>query len=156
MERPNAKRIAAACVCLLAAPVAAAAQQDAAAQVNQGPMKIERVENGFAITPEFKVTDVDKSHARLAGASGGWVFDRTIVVGGAGYWLTNNSSAFKMAYGGAVVEWLVNVDAPIGFSVRTLVGGGRATLANSSTEILPFDHDGDGRVPGEKPLPTPS
>jgi hypothetical protein len=88
-------------IALLAPPLAAAGQQTAPASDTQGPMIVERVEeHGFSIAPDFKVTNVDKSTAWLAGAYGGWVFSRTLLVGGGGYWLANQSSAFEMAYGG--------------------------------------------------------
>jgi hypothetical protein len=107
-------------------------------------MIVERVENGFSIAPDFKVTEVDKSSAWLAGAYGGWVFDRTLLVGGGGYWLTNQRSAFKMAYGGVVVEWLVRTDKPIGFSARGLFGAGESTLA-ATTAVSRDDSDRDNR-----------
>jgi hypothetical protein len=130
------------CVCLLAVPFTAAGQQGS----NQGPMIVERVESGFAIVPEFKITEVDKSRARLAGAYGGWVIDRTVLIGAGGYWLTNRSSAFKMAYGGAVVEWFIGTDKPVGFSARGLFGGGRATLPGTVNGFPgPLDRDDDGR-----------
>lgn len=135
------------CLCLFAAPLTAAGQTGASPQGNQGPMIVERVENGFAIAPEFKITNVDKKQARLVGAYGGWVIDRTLLLGGGGYWLTNRSSAFKMAYGGAVVEWMVGTDRPVGFSARGLFGGGRATLPGTVYGFpLPSDHDDHGRV----------
>src|SRR5437016_11139883 len=81
---------------MLAAPMTAAAQQaesgaDSAGQPppTQGPMTVERVHNGFAVAPDFKVTRIDGSTGRLAGGYAGWIFDDALMVGGGGYWLTN-------------------------------------------------------------------
>jgi hypothetical protein len=138
---------AAVCLCLFAAPVPAWAQPGGAPQGNQGPMRVERVETGFAIAPEFKITEVDGKQARLAGAYGGWVLDRTLLIGGGAYWLANRSSAFKMAYGGAVVEWLMGADEPVGFSARGLFGAGSATLPATAHGFAgPLDHDYDGHM----------
>ena len=134
---------------LLAARPSAAGQQTQSQPNTQGPMIVERVENGFSIAPDFKVTEVDKSPARLAGGYGGWVFDHTLLIGGGGYWLMNQSSAFKMAYGGLVVEWLARADKPIGFSARGLVGGGEATLSSAAGDLVEFDGDRDERSSGD-------
>ncbi len=160
----GARRALTACVCLFAAPLLAAAQPapppQPQPQPSQGPMIVQRVENGFAIAPDFKVTEVNKKQARLAGAYGGWVFDNTLLVGAGGYWMTNQSSALKMAYGGAVVEWLVGGNQPLGFSARGLIGGGRATVAGTAGDFGPFYDDRDGHgfafpmVPPGRPVPS--
>jgi hypothetical protein len=129
--------------CLIGLPHAAAAQQAAASQSGGGPMTIERVENGFVLAPDFKYTEIDKSAARLAGASGGWVYDNTLLLGAAGYWQTNQSNGPRMSYGGAVVKWLVQNTEPVGFSLGALVGGGEARLPTTVT-FASFDHDGRG------------
>ena|SRR5436190_9834231 len=139
---------------LLAWPVAAAAQdiertadQTAlpAAQA-QGPMTIERVHDGWAIAPDFKVTKVDGSTGRLAGAYGGWVFDNTLLIGGGGYWMTNGTKSRDLAYGGAVVEWMERADRAIGYSVRGLAGFGTSRLSGTIDRFAPaqgrFDRDG--------------
>jgi hypothetical protein len=62
--------------------------------------------------------------------------DQTLMIGAGGYWLANEARDFKMAYGGAVVEWFVRGDRQTGVSARALVGGGRATLSNTLGELL--------------------
>ena len=137
---------------LLALPAAAVAQDTnppgtqapEGPQGLQGPMTLERVHNGFAVAPDFRITKVDGSSARLAGAYGGWVFDNTLLVGGGGYWLTNRSRDFDMAYGGAVVQWLQRTGEWIGFGARGLVGAGEATLPGTVAILVPQgDRDGD-------------
>jgi hypothetical protein len=60
-----------------AAPAASAATDEtaanAAAQQAQGPKVLERVHDGFAIAPDFRVGTLNGSSARLAGAYGGWM-----------------------------------------------------------------------------------
>lgn len=125
---------------LIGLPHRAAAQQASTSQAG-GPMTVERVENGFVIAPDFKYTQFDKSSATLAGVSGGWVYDHTLLFGAAGYWQTNHTSGPKMSYGGAVVKWLVQNTEPVGFSLGALVGGGEARLPTTVT-FTSFDHDG--------------
>ena len=66
------------------------AQSDPPQQpATQGPMVVERVHNGFAGAPDFKVTTLDRSTGRLVGGYGGWLIDNTLLIGAGGYWLTN-------------------------------------------------------------------
>ncbi|MDP6370880.1 MAG: hypothetical protein QF463_03660 [Vicinamibacterales bacterium] len=95
-----------------------------------GGFVVERIETGFAVTPDFKFTEFDGRSARLAGVYGGWVNDDRLLVGGGGYWLTNRESDFSMGYGGVVVEWFAELDGPVDLSVRSLIGGGTATLSD--------------------------
>jgi hypothetical protein len=111
-------------------------------------MIVERIFNGPAIMPEVKLTDVDGHSGTLAGASGGWMIDNTLLVGAGGYWLTSHGHGRKLAYGGAVLEWLQGTDGRFGYAVRGLVGGGRSTL----TENVMFF----GRArPGRNVAPAP-
>ena len=126
-----------ACLCIACLAVlfpGSAGAQEPPARVNQGPMTVERVNNGFAVMPEAKVTALDGRSGTIAGVSGGWMIDNTLLIGGGGYWLTNLGKR-DLAYGGAVVEWLEFTDRTFGFAVRGLIGGGRATL--SEDVILP-------------------
>ncbi len=117
-------------------PLAAAAQSGGAAPVGQGPMRVERVHGGFLVAPDFKITEVDRRTSGLAGGYAGWLTDGQFFIGGGGYWLANQSSDRKMAYGGLVVQWLARTDERFGFSAKALVGGGRATLSNTVSEMF--------------------
>lgn len=101
-----------------------------------GQLTIERVEQGFVVAPDARVTEVDGRTAALAGGYVGWMTDRTWLVGAGGYWLANNDDDLQMAYGGLVAEWLARSDQRIGFGVRGLVGGGRATLGSTIGEYV--------------------
>jgi hypothetical protein len=87
-----------------------------------------QIDNDIFIAPDFKFTEVDGQFANLAGAYGGWLIDRKLLLGGGGYFLTNRSDDLKMAYGGFVAEYFVRSDRLVNFSVKGLVGGGEATL----------------------------
>lgn len=93
-----------------------------------GPLVLERIHNGWVLAPDFKVTDIDNRTGELAGAYGGRVYDNTLLVGGAAYWLTNEARDFKMAYGGLIVGWQSREFGRIRFGGRGLAGGGSATL----------------------------
>jgi hypothetical protein len=119
----------------------------------QGPMTIERVYNGFAFAPEFKIANVDGKVGPLLGGYGGVLLDNTLLIGGGGYWLLDDtSSVHSMGYGGVVIEWLQRLNRPVGYSVRGLIGGGVATTIDTIPVYnynYPQPLDGRGRfVPG--------
>jgi hypothetical protein len=104
------------------------AQQPAAAPPAPGPLVVEKIQSGWLFSPDARATDLDGKTGALAGGYIGHMTDRSLVIGGGAYFLTNRDDDFKLAYGGPVVEWLVRADRKIGFGVRTLVGVGSATL----------------------------
>ncbi|MGE0864486.1 MAG: hypothetical protein AB7P34_11350 [Vicinamibacterales bacterium] len=113
----------------------------------QAPAKllVEKIESGWLIAPDVRGTDLDGRAATLAGGYAGRITDRTLVFGAGGYWLVNRDDDFKMAYGGGVVEWLGRSDRKIGFGVRTLVGGGSATLPRALGDVVQIDAGRGGR-----------
>ncbi len=72
---------------ILLCPVASHAQDSgsvAAAQSgprSDGPMSIQRIESGFIVAPDFKVTEFDHDTSVLAGVYGGWLEDKTFFAG---------------------------------------------------------------------------
>jgi hypothetical protein len=132
-------------------PITAAAQTPGgtAAPQTQGPMIVERVHSGFVVAPDFKITEVDRETSGLAGGYAGWVTDDTFFIGGGGYWLANQVSDRKMAYGGLVLQWLALNDRRVGFSAKGLVGGGRATLGATIPRfsVVPGTTNAPGRGP---------
>jgi hypothetical protein len=160
-SRAIAGRAAAIACALLALPVAAGAQDASAEQQaprTQGPMAVERVKSGFLITPEIKVTRFDRRTSELVGADVGWLADQTFFIGGGGYWMADQSRDRQLAYGGLVLGLTTPVDSPFSVGVKTLLGGGRATVSRAFTIFDPFN-DGDVRSPtpgrGNVSVPVP-
>jgi hypothetical protein len=118
--------------------VATAASAQTATPVNQGPMVIERLHSGFVVAPDFKLTEVDRATSALAGGYAGWLTDETFFIGGGAYFLADHASDRKMAYGGLVLQLLARTDRRVGFGVKGLIGGGRATLGTTVTQIPGF------------------
>ena len=104
-----------------------------------GPLVLERIHDGWIVAPDFKVTDVDDRTGELAGVYGGRLFDNTLLVGGAGYWLANEARDLKMAYGGVIVGWQSREFGRIRFGGRGLAGGGTATLGFDVTQARSGD-----------------
>ncbi len=117
----------------------------------QGPMIVEQVYNGPVIAPEYRITDLNGSAARMLGFYGGWLFDGTFMVGGAGYWMLNNSHSRDLSYGG-IVFGFQNTDHPIGYSIRSLVGWGSSELSETVTYYQPIEGRPD---PRNRPVPVP-
>jgi hypothetical protein len=123
---------------------------------SEQPLVIERMQNDFVVAPDFKVTDLDDRTGSLAGGYVGGLIQDALLVGGAGYWLTNRSSDFKMAYGGLLVGWVMPPEHRVQFGVRGLVGIGSATLG-SDIQTLRGDLFKDRSAPsarfGSSPRP---
>jgi hypothetical protein len=106
---------------------------------NQGPMTIERVTNGWLVAPDMQFGRVGHSTTTLVGGYGGWMYQNTILIGGAGYFQVDRSEPRTIDYGGGIVEWFTRTDRPIGFGARALLGAGHATI-DAGTAIFPgFD-----------------
>jgi hypothetical protein len=142
-------------VALLAA--SAAYGQTAPAPTN-GPLVLERIHDGWVLAPDFKITDLDNRTGELAGAYGGRLIDGTLLIGGAGYWLTNEDRDFKLAYGGLVVGWQSPEFGRIRFGGRGLVGAGTATLGFDATTLRSDIRFGvtDPRAQGSTPARAPA
>jgi hypothetical protein len=129
--------------CVLVGVGRSASAQDSSTQAgsapqSQGPLIIERINDTFVIAPEYKVTNLDKEFGQLAGLSAGRLLDEKLLVGGAVYWLANNSRDFKLTYGGVVVGWSSSAGSRVRFGARGLAGVGTATLG---TDIAVFPTD---------------
>src|SRR5262249_11325012 len=105
----------------------------------QGPIIIERLQSGWLIAPEVKVTQFDGGTHTLAGAYGGYVIDNRLLIGAAADFLTDPQHRRReLAYGGAFVTWRGGVDGWFGYSVQGLIGGGSAT-ATGDVSVVNFD-----------------
>jgi hypothetical protein len=121
-------------------PAAAGAQTAPASN----PVRIEPIDNGFVIAPDARFTEVNDQFATLAGVYGGWLTDRTLLVGAGGYWLANRDDNFKMQYFGGVGSWTFGAHRKLGLRAGTLVGGGSATLAKTYGDLF-------GQIPAGAP-----
>src|SRR5947209_2844576 len=88
----------------------------------QGPLVIERLQSGWAIAPDVKVTRFDGGTHTLAGAYGGWVIDNQLLIGAGADWLLDPQRRTReLSYGGGVVQWRRGTNRLFGFSVQGLV-----------------------------------
>jgi len=138
MTRPVTALIALCIAALL--PSAAVAQTAAPAS----PLKIEPIDSGFVLAPDARFSEVNDKFATLAGVYGGWLTDRTLLVGAGGYWLANRDDNFKMQYFGGVGSWTIGARRKVGLRAGALVGGGSATLAKTYGDLF-------GEIPAGAP-----
>jgi hypothetical protein len=134
--------------------------------VAPGTLTVERVPSGWVIAPDVTMTEFNRDFGTLIGAYGGWLNDRTWLVGMGGYWLANNTHNNGMAYGGLVLQVVAHSDRRIGFAVKGLVGGGEATVTAAYRDVygssppygspdIVFGHSSHPGRPGHQPTPTP-
>jgi hypothetical protein len=109
---------------------------------------VEEVKHDFVLGPEVKFTQLNDRDATLVGGYGGVLVDKSLLVGAAGYGLTNGDQRFRMAYGGGLVEWFLFSGRAIDLSLRGLAGAGRARVAHrwngleAADRIVAFGHKG--------------
>jgi len=173
MTRALTSRRLALFLALAAAPSLLAAEEPQPAPVanDAGPLTVERLRSGFVIAPESRLAEVDGHFGNFVGGTAGWMTDGTLLIGGAGYWLTNDPNGIDMSYGGAVVQWTFHADRRFALSARALIGGGGATVTDTLANLgIPTDGHvpvvdprhgyGDGHFPGpgfpdHRPGPPP-
>lgn len=89
--------------------------------------------------PVAKISEVRNELALFAGGRGGWLIDQTFVLGGAGYGLTTGVETglidaedrpvdLTMGYGGLELEYIHDSWSVVHWSLKSLVGGGGASL----------------------------
>jgi len=121
---------------VLAAASAAASPQDQApsgqasrqGRSQGGPLLMQPVSSGAVFTPEVKFTTVNHANGTLVGGYGGLLYDDSLLLGGAAYWLTNGENGTDMWYGGMLVGWTVPLGNVVRVGGRGLVGFGYAEL----------------------------
>lgn len=90
-------------------------------------VEVARIDDGFAIAPDFRITEVNHETTQFAGFYGGAVLAGQLLIGAGAYWQTNSST--DMWYTGPVVEWRVFADRPVGITAHGLFGYGEADFA---------------------------
>jgi hypothetical protein len=119
-------------------PPAASPDQKPPAQTQQGPLVLERINDGWVVAPDVKVTRIDGANRTLVGAYGGWLMDGTLLLGAGGYWEADNGSRHEgMGYGGFVVGWTAPAGRAVRVGGRALVGVGDARLPTTITVTVP-------------------
>jgi hypothetical protein len=108
--------------------------------------------------PVIKYTQIKGEPAILVGGRGGWIINHTFIIGGGGYGLANDIRAnnplivapgitkpyLNFGYGGLELEYIIESDKLLHFSVYSLIGAGsvsyRAGLFNHNE--TDWDHSG--------------
>lgn len=118
-----------------AVPTVADAQSDPA-QASSSRLQISQVRSGLVAAPDIRLTEVNGKQATLAGGYLGWLTDKRLLVGGAGYVLANRADDFRMQYGGGLVRWTFFADRPVAVSTGVFAGFGAATIARPYGELF--------------------
>ena len=118
---------------------------------------------GFG-APVVKYTQIKGEPALLVGGRGGWIINHTFVIGGGGYGLVNNilgnppyalysdpqivsqlwpliTTYITFGYGGLELEYIIQSDQLLHFSVYTLIGAGAITYRNGDYRPILVDYD---------------
>lgn len=113
-----------------------------------------KIEHGGYGGPVVKFSSVNGKLGVLVGGHGGWIINHTLVIGGGGYGLANdveanalgplNEQFVDFGYGGFEVEWVMNSDKLLHYSVHTLIGGGGVQYRNEGEDITYHNRSGDG------------
>lgn len=85
--------------------------------------------------PVVAFTSINGQFAVLAGGRGAWLINSRFGLGGAGYGLTNEVQVepvgpprqVEFGYGGVDLEYIINSDDLVHFTVNALIGGGGIT-----------------------------
>ncbi len=104
---------------------------------------------GFG-APVIKVGSINGETSVMFGGRGGWVINRTLVIGGGGYGFTDmmyhrsSSSAdtgISFGYGGLELEYLVGATNVVHGSFLLLIGGGGFAVTRRMGMSDPWDDD---------------
>jgi hypothetical protein len=85
--------------------------------------------NGFVVSIGTKLTEVDGKFANFTGFYGGWLINHQFMIGLGGYGKTTGVDEHQMGYGGLVLEYFVNPNRLLNFSVKGLIGAGSSSWA---------------------------
>ena len=98
--------------------------------------------NGGFGGPVIKYTQIKNEPAILVGGRGGWIINHTFVIGGGGYGLANQIDAdyfsnfskpyIDFGYGGLELEYIIQSDKVVHFSIYTLIGAGGVNFRDNS------------------------
>jgi hypothetical protein len=121
---------------VVAVPAAAQTPGDSARGLS-----LEEIDNGWVVAPDFRFTEIDDEATTVAGAYGGYLLDRRLLIGAGAYWL--DSDLTELSYFGPLVEWSTKTGGRFDLSVRALVGLGSATRYGDFGAFVDHDALGD-------------
>jgi hypothetical protein len=107
--------------------------------------------------PVAKATQINGTWGVMAGGAGAWYVNHSFALGLAGYGLTTNVESslnvdslryLDLGYGGATLEYVLNSDDLVHFSVNTLIGAGAVNYRRYPQELFEdhFDRDENKRT----------
>lgn len=124
-------------ITFLTTVVSSAADSTQASDPMQTLIPTDNYSSGGFGGPVIKVGPVDGSTGIFLGARGGWVINRTFVIGGGGYGYTDmhefdNSSMMDtniaFGYGGLELEYLINANSIVHGTILAHIGAGGFTV----------------------------
>jgi hypothetical protein len=107
--------------------------------------------------PVIKVGSIDGQTGVFFGGRGGWVINRTFVLGGGGYGYTDNmwqmheggpslDTGITFGYGGLELEYLINANDILHAVIQTHIGGGGFAVMEYQRDNQGYEYDWDGRT----------
>ena len=101
--------------------------------------------------PVVKLSSVRGENAILVGGRGGWVVNKSFVIGGGGYGLVTNHDArtsingitprIRFGYGGLELEYINDADKLVHYGGMLLIGGGGVSLDTVKNGSWDNNHD---------------
>lgn len=119
------RRLATATVVVATALLAGRAAM--AQETTEPEVLLKDAHNGFVVALETKLTRVDGKLANFTGLYGGWLINHQFLIGIGGYGKTTGIHERLMGYGGLILEYFVDPNRLMNFSVRGLIGGGSSS-----------------------------
>lgn len=116
-------------------PASSRAQSNTTPATSSG-LQITQMQSGLVVAPDVRFTQVNDKQATLAGGYLGWLTDKRLLIGGAGYVLANRNDDFQMQYGGGLVRWTFFADRPVAISTGVFAGFGTATLSRPYGDVF--------------------
>jgi hypothetical protein len=130
------------------------AQQPSTPGTSDTPIRVERIENGFTASADYKLTWLGGDTGQLAGFTAGYLIEDLFFVGGAGYWLVSGAPEWDLGYGGVLVGIRFPAAERVAFGVKGLTGVGYANVRTTfHNGFIPVRMGREGRwhLPGPTP-----
>jgi hypothetical protein len=90
---------------------------------------LENSHHGFVFALDNKFSEVDGRFANFFGLYGGWLINHQFLIGLGGYGKTTGINERQMGYGGLVLEYYLDPNRLVNFSIRGLLGAGASAVA---------------------------